>query len=1330
MKFTFQILLVLIALSLPIAAAETDEAMERFERGNFDVPTLIEILPRLADPAKKGKIRSKLIEAKKQPLLEMVSLLSHPMLAVRLGALELLEELASGDFAYNPWTSADSPENAASLVRWNEWAKNPIKSNSQGIFSAEQRRGYLQDLLAEDADKASRARKMLEIEGLSAIGFLENFLGENPNLTPGHRARIREAQYQITLSRQLGDQAAVTARQLAFGSRDQMLSSLATAREAGFLSLPILRDFISHPDPLVRECAIDSLLLTGGKPAVEIIAPLLKQESDVNVIHGALRRLKDVKGKTTADLVASFLTHADEDLLISAINTSLSLSGDNEQTYGEKPAVPPSPADGPILAALSDKRWRVRAAALEYVAKRRVSAAKATCLSMLDDTDDFVRYAAIKAVSALEVKEALPQLKALLLKDENMAGPVIEGYGALKQRLDDEMLDRLDAASPEIQLAALRASKLYEKFFSLDLRYAKNENLDVACAALREIAGSEELTKDDLYASVLVEALRSGNSAKVEAVMDRLLIEKSKAGDAKIIEALNGGTNNESTPIDQVYDAFNQAAGKLETGDPKAPALPKARENLIRELLLRTSAETPATMRFRAALNLARASYPQGFDSLLRDLPHLTTAQKIALAEGMSEPSANEAIPLFNELLRDPVPEIRKAAAEAAFSSEDAPAFASLVLTELSRTGAVLLPQEIYGYSLESVLRSDRQKKTVSTWALQVLEAATSSVPLRILAIISLRKNASREALTALEKYKLSPDPLLRRAAWHAITSARPAEIKTAAKVIMTDPDALVRVVLPNSLNFKNKLWNHHFTNLGAISDSYWDFNIKEQRLTGELKQQLGRLATKDPSPLVRFEAAFVLLTHGITTDINALAKLIPQLGDEVAARRRVGKWLSDNANRATPGLQPLLAVADPGAIGPDEMQTLSERINPNQDEGITTFASLAKVGASENTKDQDVLAPAPVASAPAKRESLKIIYFYKPGCPECVRTKDYLQSLEEDFPLLKLEEHNILEASSTLLNQALCQRFSVPSAKHTLSPSIFSQSGFLIRDDISMQALSDLFAKTLAVDQDDSWMKINKVETTAAEQAVDQRYAAFTLPLVIGAGLLDGINPCAFATMIFFLSYLQIARRTPREMLMVGAAFISAVFIAYLAAGLVLYQSLAALNERFSGIQKWMNLGFAALALLAAALSFRDAWRARSGRLDEMTLQLPGFLKDRIRGVIRTGSRARNFVIAAFVSGILISLLELACTGQVYAPIIYQIQQGKLDAVWWLVIYNLAFITPLIVIFLLAYGGLRSETLVAFQKKHTAAVKVGLGLVFVALAVVIFVSQKWLGAG
>lgn len=1332
MKFFIQFFVLLCALASPVNAAEApDEVMSQFRRGNFDLPTLMEILPRLADPAQREGIRNTLTEAKERPVQNLVSLLGHPLLAVRLGALEILEEWAGGDLSYNPWAAGDSPENSAALVRWNAWAKDPVKPNTGGIFSQEQRSGYLQDILSDDADKATRARRMLQVEGLSAVGFLEEYLLKTPGLTPGYRARIRQAQYQITLSRQLRDQADDTARQLAFGSRDQVLSALTTVREAGLLALPILRDFISHPDPLVRESAIDSLLVTGGEPAVEIVAPLLRDEPDVNVIQGAFRRLKDVPGKATEALVTSFLSRPEEDLLISAIQTSLNLAGESsDDPFGSsrKKSSSTSAADTAVVAALSDKRWRVRAAALEYVAKRQVGAAKDACISLLQDPDEFVRYAAIKAISRLAAKDALPTLKAMFMKDENMAGAVVEGYGALNLQLDREMFARLDAVSPEARMAALRAAGSSKTLTSLVLHYASDKNLDVACAALRQIAGNDQLVKEDTYASVIVAALRSDSAEKSEAVLERLESPKSGRIDPKVMEALGSGlANSELTALDPLYNAFLLPGKRVESAAPVVPALPMAQEALVKELLLRIAPGKPAAGRFQAALILAKSGHPDGFKVLLSDLASLNTAQKTAIAENINEPSVREAIPLLAELLRDPIPEIRSGAASAALSNDKAPAFASLVLDELMRPGNHLQPEEIYSYRFESDVRSSKMKSLFRAWAIKVLESPDSSVPLQVLATICLRDAPSASTFKVLEKLKSAPEPLLRRAAWHAIFSLRPAEIRTGAEIIMADKEAFVREVLPASLRAADKHWTHQFSNLLMERDERWSYNNAKPRLTDALRQQLDQLATSDPSLLVRFESMFTLLTQGSPIDMDALLAVVPQLAKEVDAKSRISRWLAENAKRATPGLKPLLAIIDPARIGAANMKILNERIGPEKKEGFATFASLAKGAASDIADTKPLLTTEPEIAIPVKRESVAVIFFFKPGCPECARTKQYLKAIEGDFPLLKIQEHNILEESGILLNQALCQRFSVPSAKQTLSPAIFTQGGFLVREDISPQALVQLFSRTMTTAQDDSWMEMDKEETVAAMETVDRRYEAFTLPVVIGAGLLDGINPCAFATIIFFLSYLQIARRTPREMLMVGAAFISAVFIAYLAAGLLLYQSLAALNDRFAGIQKWMNLGFAGLALLAAVLSFRDAWRARGGRLDEMTLQLPGFIKNRIRGVIRTGARARNFVIAAFVSGIVISLLELACTGQVYAPIIYQIQQGKLDAVLWLVIYNVAFIIPLIVIFLLAYGGLRSETLVDFQKKHTSAVKIGLGLLFVVLAVIILAGQHLL---
>lgn len=1320
----------LVSFSQDAPATDADLAYQRFRSGTLDVRTLAEVLPQMADPERRSVIRTTLLEAKSPPRTDLVALLQHPVLAVRLGALELLEELVGGDFSYNPWLPADSPENLAAFSRWKTWVGEPVTARaSTSLYSMDQRRSYLRDILGEDADKGSRARRMLEAEGLSALGFLESFLTKTPTLTPGGRAKIREAQYQITLTRQLGDQAAITARHLAFGSRDQLLSALSATRTANLLALPILRDFITHPDPLVRETAIDSLLIVGGDQAIAIVAPLLAAEPDVNVIHGALRRLKDIRGPATVKLVASFLTHADEDLLVSAIQASITVGGDNDSFSPSGTRKKTTEVTDAVIRTLSDPRWRVRAAALEYIARTRSTKAKAACLVLLDDPDEFVRFAAIHAIVAMGAKEALPKLKAMFLADESMAGPVIEGYGALKSKPDAELLTKLDAASLDAKLAVIRAVKS-ETLYPIVLRYAVDANMDVACAALRFIAASNDLLKTNTGTAVIVTALRSGNPEKIEAVLERLSLRASGRVDPLVLSAIGSAANaGEPTALDPLYDAFMVPGGE-QAPAPVGPKIPAAQAELLRELGHFAIPEIPPGIRFHAALNLASAGQAAGYSALLRDFTSFTTAQKIAICEGLHRPSKREAVELLGKLLRDPIPEVRSAAARCALSEEKARALIQLVLDELAKPDALLQPHEVYNSSFASAARDRSNITLFSNWCLSILNAPKSASPLRILAVIAAGNSPNTSVLTAIKKHTNSPDHNLRRAAWRALLTARPAELSDHAATIAADPVAFVREVLPTSSSKEDSNhWIHRFSDTHADPDAYWNSNrTKPPRLNEPTRVILQRLASKDPSPLIRFEASFALLTQGVTTDLDSLAALIPRLSKETNAPKRIARWLEANAARATPALSPLLAVVPTSSIDAKELKELLARIQPQQTKGFATFASLAESAAAPDAKTQPVLIAESAPQSPVTRNSLEVVFFYKPGCPECLRAQQEFTRLTADFPLLKVTEYNIIEASGTVFNQALCVRFSVPSLNHTVSPAIFTQTGFLIRDAITPRAMGELLAKTMTTPQDDSWMRIDEEEQQAASMEVTRRYEAFTLPVVIGAGLLDGVNPCAFATIIFFLSYLRVVRRTPREMLMVGAAFISAVFIAYLAVGLLLHGMLKSLNEQFATVQYWMNLGFGALALVASFLSFRDAFRARSGRLGEMTLQLPGFLKERIRSVVRTGARARNFVVAAFVSGILISLLELACTGQVYAPIIYQIQRGNLDAVLWLVLYNLAFIAPLVVIFLLAYGGLRSETLIDFQRKHTAAVKIALGILFLVLALVIFLGQKMLG--
>jgi hypothetical protein len=90
----------------------------------------------------------------------------------------------------------------------------------------------------------------------------------------------------------------------------------------------------------------------------------------------------------------------------------------------------------------------------------------------------------------------------------------------------------------------------------------------------------------------------------------------------------------------------------------------------------------------------------------------------------------------------------------------------------------------------------------------------------------------------------------------------------------------------------------------------------------------------------------------------------------------------------------------------------------------------------------------------------------------------------------------------------------------------------------------------------------------------------------------------------------------------------------------------------------------------------------------------------------------------------VIISFLELACTGQIYLPTIIfvsSIPELRLQAISYLALYNLLFIMPLVVVFIMAYYGTTSKDLTRFLEKNAAAVKLSMVVLFLALAV-------WLG--
>ena len=262
-----------------------------------------------------------------------------------------------------------------------------------------------------------------------------------------------------------------------------------------------------------------------------------------------------------------------------------------------------------------------------------------------------------------------------------------------------------------------------------------------------------------------------------------------------------------------------------------------------------------------------------------------------------------------------------------------------------------------------------------------------------------------------------------------------------------------------------------------------------------------------------------------------------------------------------------------------------------------------------------------------------------------------------------------------------------------------------------------DAFVRSPREYLDRAIVPFGQARDTGAMRA--RAFEALTAAIVIGAGLLDGVNPCAFTTIIFLISYLSLIGSDRGRLLLAGGAFTLGVFAAYMLMGMFLFAAAAWLLAGQTAATVVNSLLLVALVVLAG-LSVVDFVRCLRGRPGESLLQLPAFLKGAVRSRIRRFARRRRGIAGgALALGAVVALLELGCTGQVYLPIVTMIADPahRASALGYLLIYNVAFVTPLLVVFGLATFGVTSQRMAAMFQRHVAWIKLAMAALFLIMA-------------
>jgi len=356
----------------------------------------------------------------------------------------------------------------------------------------------------------------------------------------------------------------------------------------------------------------------------------------------------------------------------------------------------------------------------------------------------------------------------------------------------------------------------------------------------------------------------------------------------------------------------------------------------------------------------------------------------------------------------------------------------------------------------------------------------------------------------------------------------------------------------------------------------------------------------------------------------------------------------------------------------------------------------------------------------------LLVEFFYIAGCEECREMKGrILPALQEQFgELISVVQSDIRDHAAYLRLASLQEKLGIRTNENVsiyLDGRVHLGGIKEIRENLVAEVDSILAGQSAPETAPAPPEATGRPETAGSdgERVLVERLRSYGVWTIAVFGLFDGLNPCAFATIIFFITLLTTARVSGRRLLLVGFGYCLATFVTYFLLGFGALQVVLKLSvyDAFSIGLKWLMV--AALAVFAV-LSFRDAWIYSSTRSsDGVVLQLPDRIKLRIHEIMRTRLSARGLLAGSLSIGFLVTLLESVCTGQVYGPtLVFMTRHPDLRMKAWalLVLYNLMFVVPLAVVMLASFYGARNRQLLNWSRRNVVLSKILLGCLFLVL--------------
>lgn len=254
-------------------------------------------------------------------------------------------------------------------------------------------------------------------------------------------------------------------------------------------------------------------------------------------------------------------------------------------------------------------------------------------------------------------------------------------------------------------------------------------------------------------------------------------------------------------------------------------------------------------------------------------------------------------------------------------------------------------------------------------------------------------------------------------------------------------------------------------------------------------------------------------------------------------------------------------------------------------------------------------------------------------------------------------------------------------------------------------------------------WAWVGEVQTYAIDTPFEQALVASLkaggplpvglanlerlLPAVVATGLLDSVNPCAFAVILLLLAFLFTIRQSRKRILQLGLVYIGMIFLVYFAIGLGLLRAV-----RFSDDPHFVARAGSWILIALGAINLLEYFFPR----------FPIKLKMPAAAGVKSNELLKQATVPATVGvGFLVGLCTFPCSGGVYVSII-TLLNAKTTLGWgvaYLGLYNVLFVLPLLIILFAAGNRLVAKRWARWERENSRRIRLWYGLAMVGLGIV-----------